>query len=79
MVSQIKTNIISHFTNPAEIPKQKFEYPSVKDIDEIVEKHDPQGNYIGLKSKKRIVQTNFYRFSTYEEAEAIAKIFNTVN
>ncbi|MCF2139957.1 MAG: GNAT family N-acetyltransferase [Candidatus Lokiarchaeota archaeon] len=77
MESQIQTNIMPDPSN-INSENKKFEFPAMKDIDEIVEKYDLQGNHIELKPKKRIVPTKFARPSTYEDAKAIVKIYNAV-
>lgn len=71
MASQLQSKPISTST-------AKFEFPAVKDIDEIVEKYDLQGKHLDLTPKKRIVPPYFSNPSTYEEAEAIVKIYNAV-
>ena len=85
MASQLQTIPTSFpLSKPSEtfVAKEKAQrgknFPPVRDIDEIVEKYDLEGNHADVPIVKRIVPVELFLPSTYEEAQAIVKIYQLV-
>ncbi len=69
---------VTETLEPTKKAQRGKNFPPVRDIDEIVEKYDFEGNHADVPIVKRIVPVELFLPSTYEDARAIVKIYQAV-